>query len=238
MNPFDLFIIHFFNAYARRSEGFDSLVMQMSDNVLLEGGIIVVLFWWAWVQARRDDRKDKEFLLFGLLASIFAVFVARALALSLPFRVRPIHNPAANFVIPHSMDPKMLIGWSSFPSDHAVVFFCLAASLWFVSKRLGAVAFGYAMIGTSFPRIYLGIHYPTDILGGAILGIGIAYLAKSESLRTAVTHPLLYWQEHHPASFGAFLFLCSFEIAEEFNSLRKVALFSLHGAQVFLQARK
>ena len=236
MNSFDLTVIHFLNGYARRSYVFDDLMTHMSGNALLEGGIIVVLFWWAWVETRNRGSKDQELLMFGLFASVFAVLVARVLALSLPFRSRPIQNPAIHFTLPYTMTTDALIGWSSFPSDHAVVFSCLAVSLWFISKRLGAVAFAYVVLGSSFPRVYLGIHYPTDVIAGAILGIGIAYLAKMDLLRTTVVRPFLYWQEHHPSSFMAFLFFCTFEIAEEFNSLRTLAMFGLHGARAFAEA--
>lgn len=102
-------------------------------------------------QAGGKNPKERELLLFGLFASTFAVLVARILALTLPFRVRPLQNPLLDFKLPHSMDPNTLIGWSSFPSDHAVLFFCLAMSLWLVSKRLGAVALVYALLSTTFP---------------------------------------------------------------------------------------
>jgi undecaprenyl-diphosphatase len=236
MNSFDSSIIEFLNRFAGRSLTFDSLMVLMSTNVLLEGGIIVVLFWWAWVQCGDRNPEDRERLLFGLCASTFSVFIARTLALTLPLRLRPLHNPLLNFKLPYSLDPGTLLGWSSFPSDHAVVFFCLAMSLWFVSKRLGAIAIGYALMGVCFPRVYLGIHYPSDILAGAVMGIGVASLANVTSLRKSLLRPVLYWQEHHPASFGCFLFLICFEIAEEFNSLRMVGLTGYHGVEVVLQA--
>ena len=107
-------------------------------------------------------------------------------------------------------------------------------SLWLVSKRLGIMALGYSVFGTLFPRVYVGIHYPTDALAGAAIGIGIACLAKVDWLRSGVMHPVLYWQEHHPPSFTAFLFLFSFEIAEEFNSVRAVAVSGYHGMRRYL----
>ena len=236
MNFFDLGIIHFLNSFAHQSKGFDSLMVQMSENVLLEGGLIVVLFWWVWSQEAGENSKSRELLVFGILSTACAVLAARLLALTLPFRLRPFHNPLLDFKLPYSMDPSMLIGWSSFPSDHAVVFFCLAMTLWFASKRVGSIALAYALFGSSLPRIYLGIHYPTDVLGGAALGIAIAYLAKVDGFREAVLRPVLYWQEHHLQSFNAFLFLCTFEIAEEFNSARTLALSGFHGAVLIFQS--
>jgi undecaprenyl-diphosphatase len=236
MNFFDLGIIHFVNSFAHRSKGFDSLMVHMSENVLLEGGLIVVLFWWVWSQGNGDDSKRRGLLVFGIFTTAFAVMFARFLALTLPFRLRPIHDPSVAFKLPYFMDPGMLLGWSSFPSDHSVVFFCLAMTLWFASKRVGAIALTYALLGSSLPRIYLGIHYPTDVLSGAALGIAIAYLAKVDWIREAVLRPVLYWQEHHAQSFSAFLFLCTFEIAEEFNSARMLALSGFHGVETILQA--
>jgi undecaprenyl-diphosphatase len=236
MNFFDLGIIHFLNSFAHRSKGLDSLIVHMSENVLLEGGIIVVLFWWVWSQGDGEESKRRELLVFGIFSTAFAVLFARLLALTLPFRLRPVHNPAVDFKLPYFMNPSALIGWSSFPSDHAVVFFCLAMTLWFASRRIGAIALTYALFGCSLPRIYLGIHYPTDVLSGAALGIAIAYLAKVDGLRDAVLRPVLYWQERHLQSFSAFLFLCTFEIAEEFNSARTLALSGFHGALLIFQA--
>jgi undecaprenyl-diphosphatase len=110
MNSFDLTIIHFLNAFVGRSPAFDTILVIMTQNVLLRGGLIVILFWWAWAQAGGKNSKNKEFLLFGLFAGTFSVLLARILALTLPFRVRPLENPLLNFKLPRSMDPNELIG--------------------------------------------------------------------------------------------------------------------------------
>jgi len=63
----------------------------------------------------------------------------------------------------------------SFPSGHAAFFFALAMAVYLFNKRLGWWFFaGAALIGLS--RIYAGIHYPSDILGGALVGLGSGWL--------------------------------------------------------------
>jgi undecaprenyl-diphosphatase len=226
-NLIDLTVIHFLNQFAHHSMAFDSLVVYLVETNLLKGGIILALFWWAWFQQDGANSKRHETLFFGLIAALVATLVARTLALTLPFRVRPLQDPVLNFRPPYGVDPSTLIHWSSFPSDHAVLYFCLAASLWYVSKRLGAIAFCHALVVVSLPRLYIGIHYPTDIVCGALLGIGIASFGLNVRLGRAVARPGLNWLQHHPPSFYAFLFLFSFEVTEQFDSLRRFALLAI-----------
>jgi undecaprenyl-diphosphatase len=62
---------------------------------------------------------------------------------------------------------------ASFPSNHAAAAFAVAASIWLWRRKDGWVWFVLAAL-IGFSRIWSGIHYPTDIIGGAILGILIA----------------------------------------------------------------
>jgi undecaprenyl-diphosphatase len=120
------------------------------------------------------------------------------------------------------MDISMLENYSSFPSDHAVVFFCLAATIWMVSRRLGIVAWLYVFVVISLPRIYTGVHYPTDIVAGAALGFAMASLAKIGRLRTTLARPALRWMEKQPGPFYGFLFLATFELAELLITVRAI----------------
>ncbi|MGA3199204.1 MAG: phosphatase PAP2 family protein [Halobacteriota archaeon] len=223
MNSFDLIIIHFFNSFAHRSWIADATVVIISGNHFLIGGVLLALFWWAWIEHGKESMEKREALIFVLIAVTFAVSFARTLALSLPYRERPLHNPLIHFQLPYTLDPSTLINWSSFPSDHAVVVFCLAAGLWTVSRRLGALAISYAFL-ISLPRIYLGYHYPTDILAGALLGIGVASLSRITTLRRTLARIILDPLDPRPAYLYSFLFLWTFEIGDMFNSLMQFVL--------------
>jgi len=65
----------------------------------------------------------------------------------------------------------------SFPSGHAAVFFALAMAVYYMNKRLGLwFLIGAALI--SLARVLVGVHWSSDVLGGAIFGILSAVLAK------------------------------------------------------------
>lgn len=227
MNSFDLAIFHFLNSFAQRNYTFDILVVHGMQNGLTTGAVIVALFWAAWEIEGKANTEKRDILLFGLFASMFAVFAARFLAVTLPFRLRPLHNPAAGCRLPYGLKPDTLINWSSFPSDHATLFICLAVILWLVSRKLGAIAILYTVFVIDLPRIYTGVHYPTDILAGSLLGLAVASLVQLPKLRTAVTKPVLDWKLSHPLLFQCLLFLYAFEIGELFATVRDFGKFAL-----------
>lgn len=58
----------------------------------------------------------------------------------------------------------------SFPSSHAVNNFCGATVLAFVFQRAGKWLFVFASV-VAFSRVYVGVHYPSDVLAGAVVGM-------------------------------------------------------------------
>jgi undecaprenyl-diphosphatase len=73
-------------------------------------------------------------------------------------------------------DPDTLVGLPatfSFPSGHATVSFACATTLALAVPRLRWPLYALATL-ISFSRVYVGVHYPLDVLVGAVLGVGIA----------------------------------------------------------------
>src|SRR5262249_36014427 len=148
----------------------------------LKGITIVTVYWYFLFAHAKPEAEPKEIetnaaLLTVLILVVPAMVVARGLARLLPYRERPFFDTALHFQWPYNVDADQFIRWSSFPSDHAALFSALAMGIWFRSRRAGAAMFAYVVLVTFVPRIYMGYHWPGDILAGSVLGILVAYLA-------------------------------------------------------------
>lgn len=218
VNPFDAGVISYLNHFARRSWALDTFFV-LCTNYLLRVAGIVPLYWWAWFRDGESKTSKRDILIFGMIFCIFALLLSRTLSATLPFRQRPYLNPHLHFQLPYGQGTQMLVDWSSFPSDHAAVYFTLATCLYFVSRRLGILALCWAVFVTSLPRVYLGLHYPTDMIAGALLGIGVAFLSKSSAIKTVVTGRVMRWHERYPGPFYAAMFLLCVQLATAFESV-------------------
>ena len=80
-------------------------------------------------------------------------------------------RPPLRFPDPH---PLVHVPVSpSFPSGHAATSFACAATLAWLTPLSPIVLYGLAAL-IAISRVYVGVHYPLDVVGGAALGIGVA----------------------------------------------------------------
>jgi undecaprenyl-diphosphatase len=88
---------------------------------------------------------------------------------SLSFLVKDVTHRARPFEAHPAIDPLYTVHSSSFPAGHAATAFAGAVLLAFVAPRCAPFALALAtLIATS--RVYVGVHYPTDVVAGAALG--------------------------------------------------------------------
>jgi len=99
------------------------------------------VLWYLWFRKSDKVTLTRERVIISVISCIIAIFIGRLLARVLPFRLRPLVDPAfAQYYHNKSMADAFDMA-SSFPSDHAVMFFALATGIFLISKRLGVFSF-------------------------------------------------------------------------------------------------
>jgi undecaprenyl-diphosphatase len=159
-----------------------------------------------WVVEHRVGSLDQVFVWLSKVGSFGWIFLAVALAGAVALRrpqliLLPLAAAVASDLLargikeavdrprPHLPpgEPQPLVRLPtdpSFPSGHASVAFACAVMLALLLPRLAALVLVLAA-AIAYSRVYLGVHYPLDVVGGAALGTAVAIALR----RLAATQP-------------------------------------------------
>ena len=159
MNLFGLGILNFIQNNLRC--GFLDILMPMI-TALGNGGVFYIILALILL----IFKKTRKVGCYLALALIFGLIAGNLILKNVVARTRP-------YDLPELLPVDLLINKPrdfAFPSGHTLVACEGAVVMWFYSRRAGITA---TVLGAliAFSRLYLYVHYPTDILGGIILGI-------------------------------------------------------------------
>lgn len=227
-NAFDASVVLWLDRAAQHSHLLDRLACGLEGEELLKGGVLTPFLWWAWFRRTPDRAQNRAILIAGIAGTAVTLAICRTAAYLLPFRVRPIFEPSLHFVPPFGTNSASLINWSSFPSDHAGMFSALAVLMFFVSRSAGILASLYAALFIFLPRLYLGNHYPTDILAGIFIGAAVIWLFERPAVRDRLARIPLHVLRCHPARFYALCYVASLLLATNFEFVRKLGGLVFH----------
>ncbi len=163
----DLYLFNIIHGLAGKWKIFDGLGIFLADYLgyfLILAVLVLILKQAGW------QRKIYYFSFISLSLILSRGIIAETIKF---FAVRPRPFSVLNFqplIDANGVNASM-------PSGHAAFYFALAMAVFFLNKKMG-LYFGGAAILMGIARIFAGIHWPTDILAGAIIGIISAFLIK------------------------------------------------------------
>ena len=159
----DLFILNLINGLAFKWYWLDFvgfIIAKYSEYILA-----VVLFLFLTI----NFKKYWRMLLKAIIAAVFTRFVLVEIIRWLWFRPRPFITNNVNLLIDYSAKE------ASFPSGHASFYFALSTIIYFYNKKIGII-FYIASLFIVLARVFVGIHWPSDILAGAVMGILVSWV--------------------------------------------------------------
>jgi undecaprenyl-diphosphatase len=176
----DTSVFLWINGLAGRVAVIDEFFKGIADDYFAIITACLVLLW-LWFATRDSAQREKNQRI--VLTAMISIGIASALMLlsnHFYFRTRPFESLPASSINLLFYSPTD----SSFPSNYAAVLFAIAITIFIKNKKYGSWLLALAVL-SSFGRIYIGVHYPLDILGGAAVGalatfisIGIMWIIK------------------------------------------------------------
>ena len=161
----DLYIFNLINGFAGKWQWMDYLGMFFAQY--FEYLLWLCLFLFLVVSFKKYWRMVLE----AFIAAIFTKFVLAEIIRWLWFRPRPFVT--LNFIPLINQSANE----ASFPSGHASFYFALSTIVYFYNKKAGML-FYVASFLIAVARIFVGVHWPSDILAGAVLGVLMGWLTN------------------------------------------------------------
>ena len=218
----DLSIFRALNDFCGWSPTLDRIVVHLE---VLKGSLFMGIVGVLWYWPDKEMPRRREALVIMILAVALSLAVNRVTSTLLPYRDRPMYSIGAN--APTFEWHADLEHWSSFPSDNATYLFAIATSLWLISKRWG-LFFGIFAAFAAVARVFLGIHYPSDIIVGALIGIATSLAVNREFIKKRIAAPILTLEARHPPYFYGLFFLALAELSGGFPNTRRIGVAIVH----------
>jgi undecaprenyl-diphosphatase len=162
---------------------FDRFIATMVNEYFITVTMSLILLALWFVGGSAEGRLlNQKAVVYALLAEILANGIVKFSNL-IYFRPRPFAAMPVKMLFYEPTD-------SSMPSNPAAVGFAFATGVWLVNRRAGVLLYALAIL-LSFARVYSGVHYPLDVVSGALIGIigGLVAVALGRQF----LNPVIEW---------------------------------------------
>lgn len=189
-NP-DVKLLYDINGLAKDApQWFDRVMEYVGEFGLLIAMVLLVL--WCWWSVRRRGGEDAA----SSVAALVWAPLAAGIAVLVNVPIRGFVERPRPFLDHQGLD-VLVSGKTdfSFVSDHATITMAMGVGLFVANRKFGLVGIGLALL-EGFCRVYMGVHYPTDVIGGFALGTAVTLLLSP--VASALLTPLMKAVERSP----------------------------------------
>ncbi|EJS54650.1 undecaprenyl-diphosphatase [Bacillus cereus] len=152
-------VFQWINNFAGSSKLLDTLMIAITNSVPYVAILFMLILWFN--NGKKENAIRKQYTVLYTTLSVSIALLVNVLIHAVYYHPRPFITHHVNQLVPHAAD-------SSFVSDHSVLVFSIAFVFILRGEKLKYIALIWAiLVGVS--RMYVGVHYPLDILGAAFL---------------------------------------------------------------------
>lgn len=163
MQAFNEALFLLINAPASPNAVLLAIAKVLADQAIWLAPIAVIIGWF------RGSGCTRKLMLEATASGLTGLFINQVIGLFWQ-HPRPFMMGLGNTFIPHVAD-------SSFPSDHLTLLWSIAFSfLMHQRPRFTGVVLALLGLPVAWARIYLGVHFPLDMVGAAVVAVSSAYL--------------------------------------------------------------
>ena len=171
LSQVDAEVFLWINGWVGASSTWDRVVQWVVSDYLVPVVFSLALLgiWFAWGDQAMRERHQRGVMLAGLSVGV-ASAVVKIFNLFY-FRTRPFDSLEVELLFYPPTD-------SSFPANPVAVTVAMATGVWMINRRIGSAMYVVALL-YGFSRVYAGVFYPLDVVGGALVGVasvGLAYM--------------------------------------------------------------
>lgn len=169
IDKMDFSVLYFLNKLAASGGFVGTLIGVFTENPLLRGGPVFFCMCYLWFST--NDVNVRVRMMMGCIVCVLAVLISVFCQSHVPIHIRPVYDNRLGLTNilkwnQESTDKRIY----SFPSDTATLYFALVTIVFLQNRKMGAVTFLWSLLTVGVCRVAVGIHYPSDILAGMILG--------------------------------------------------------------------
>jgi undecaprenyl-diphosphatase len=236
----DLTLLTGLNALVADKGDWFHILNALGNNPFIRGLPVFASLAIVLSTSRSPEAKSRIFL--GFVGVFVALVISVWCQSNVHFHLRPVFDGSVriadvlNWGISKASFEERIY---SFPSDTAACYFAISTIIFLQDKRLGILCYLWNVITIGICRVAMGSHYPSDIVGGMVLGVACVCVFGNAPLLRRPVAAVLEKYKWSASAYNIFVLIFAAEAYSLFPGLQEIYIFLMkliHGNVLWMRA--